>query len=64
MAKLEATVTIPKHRKYQGLVRLFTPGDDISSWLGNLEFIVNDDAIPEGTARETETWSQSPHKHF
>lgn len=45
-AKLEAKEAIQKHKKYHGLVRLFTPGDNIPSQLRNLEFIQKDDDIP------------------
>lgn len=32
---------------YQGIVKFYSPGDDIGSLLRNLETILNDETIPE-----------------
>lgn len=36
-----------RHKKYQGIEKFYLPGDDIGSWLRNLETILYDDNIPE-----------------
>lgn len=38
---------IPRHKRYQGLVKYFTQGEAISSWLRNLESILKDENIPD-----------------
>lgn len=37
---------MPRHKKYQGLVKFYTKEDDIDSWLRNLYTILKDEDIP------------------
>lgn len=47
-AKLEWKRGMPRHMKYQGLVKHYTKEDDIRSWLRNLETILKNEEIPAG----------------
>ncbi|BFY99110.1 hypothetical protein BsWGS_02150 [Bradybaena similaris] len=38
---------VPRHKKYQGLIKSYTKEDEIASWLRNLESILRDEKIPK-----------------
>ncbi|BFZ03152.1 hypothetical protein BsWGS_06191 [Bradybaena similaris] len=45
--KREWKEDVPRHKKYQGLIKSFTKEDEIGSWIRNLESILRDERIPE-----------------
>lgn len=36
---------VPRHNKYQSLVKFYEQGDDIASWLRNLESVLRGEEI-------------------
>ncbi|BFZ09104.1 hypothetical protein BsWGS_12143 [Bradybaena similaris] len=45
--KMKLKEEMPRHKKYQGLIKSYTKEDEIASWLRNLESILNDERIPK-----------------